>query len=147
MSDMIDFEESFGYKPEQILHERRFHDKDAEKVLYRFEDGHKIGTVDLDSYEVIRETPKCYVIKDTMRGKSDPITGQWMPADKFILKDSDKAFAYITKELAARSYRIRKIKGQGWIKARLEKFVAGQEAIETLYPDLKGKPLRYSLDS
>lgn len=46
--------------------------------------------VELKEYDVIRETPKCYVIKKYSSGMDET----------FVLKEGKKAFAYDTKEKA-----------------------------------------------
>jgi len=55
------------------------------KILYRCERGYR-SEVYFYEYTVLRETPKCYVIKDP-----------YSTNDKFVLKEAKKRFAYDSK--------------------------------------------------
>jgi hypothetical protein len=87
-------------------------EQDGERYLYRITSlirGVDFPTVQINyhKFKILRETPKCYVIREWAGGK-----------EKYVLKNAKKRFAYPTREeakegfIARKSRQIRLLNGQ-----------------------------------
>jgi len=79
------------------------------KVLYRYIRGFR-DCIDMYEYSVLRETVKCYVIKDPYTGK-----------DRFVKKEGKKKFAHNSKKEALLGFIKRTERCLDYLKADTER--------------------------